>query len=86
MLISKAAETLNRVDAWRRILRYIDHGCGIRLEALRTEMRSIHSKSMKDLESVTFGVTDFDNKIREYIEAGGKPVDDAERRLTSRRY
>ena len=38
--VFKRAEDLNGVDSWRRIVRYIDHGRGIRLEALRSEVRS----------------------------------------------
>jgi hypothetical protein len=78
--IFKSAQTLNGIDAWRRLVRYIDHGRGIRLEAMRTEMRSIHLKSIKNLEGVTVGITEFDNKVRDYVEAGGKAADDEERK------
>ena len=37
----KRAETLNGLDAWRRLIRHIDHGRSIRLESLRTEIRQI---------------------------------------------
>ena len=32
--IFKGADVLQRIDAWRRIIAYIDHGTNIKLEAL----------------------------------------------------
>ena len=73
--IFKRAESLNGLDAWRRLVRHIDHGRAIRLEALRTEVRSIHLKPIKSLEQVALGIAEFENKITEYEEAGGRPVE-----------
>ena len=35
----KKADTMNGFDAWRRLIRFIDHGRGIRLETLRNDVR-----------------------------------------------
>ena len=78
--IFKSANTLNGIDAWRRLVRYIDHGRGIRLESLRTEMRSLHTRPIKSLEGVTIGITEYDNKMKEYVEAGGRPTEDEEKK------
>ena len=74
----KRAETLNGIDAWRRLVRHIDHGRSIRLEAPRTEVRSLHLKPIKSLEAVAIGIAEFENKINEYIEAGGRVMEDDE--------
>ena len=76
--IFKRAESLHGLDAWRRIVRHIDHGRSIRLGALRTEIRSLHLKPIKSLENVSLGIAEFENKINEYVEAGGKRPDEAE--------
>ncbi len=76
--IFKRAESLHGLDAWRRIVRHIDHGRSIRLEALRTEIRSLHLTPIKSLENVSLGIAEFENKINEYVEAGGKRPDEAE--------
>jgi len=78
--VFKRAEELNGLDAWRRICRYIDHGRGIRLEALRAEVRAIHLRPMKGLENVALGVAEFENKLKEYEEAGGKQTDGHEKK------
>ena len=38
------ANSLKDLEAWRRIIKYIDHGEEIKLERMRTEMKSIHSR------------------------------------------
>ena len=71
------AEVCAGLDAWRRIIRLIDSGRIIRLEQLRNEMRSIRAYPIRNLEGVTVGVAAFENKIKEYVEAGGrKPPED----------
>ena len=67
----KQAKRLNGVDAWRRVVRFIDHGRSIRLETLRREARMIHTKTIRNLEGVTIGMAEFENKIKEFVEAGG---------------
>ena len=67
----KQAKRLNGIDAWRRVVRFIDHGRSIRLETLRNEVRMIHTKSIRNLEGVTIGMAEFENKITEYVQAGG---------------
>ena len=71
------AEVCAGLDAWRRIIRLIDCGRTIRLDQLQNDMRSIRAYPIRNLEGVTVEVTAFENKIKEYVEAGGrKPPDD----------
>ena len=64
--------TVNKgVDAWRRIVRYIDHGRGIRLELMRNKWRTIRSRPIKSLEAVTIGIAEFENTVLDYVSAGG---------------
>ena len=51
------------VDAWRRIVRYIDHGRGIRLELMRNRWRTIRSRPIKSLEAVTIGIAEFETRF-----------------------
>ena len=76
----KRAETLHGIDAWRRLVRHIDHGRNIRLEALRTEVRSLHLRQIKNLENVAVGIAEFENKLNEYVEAGGPEMKDEEKK------
>ena len=62
------------IDAWRRIVQLIDNGCRIRLEQLRAEMRMITAYPIKALEGVTVGVAQFENKVRNFVEVGGRQV------------
>ena len=77
LVMLEQAEVCAGLDAWRRIIRLIDSGRTIRLEQLRNEMRSIRAYPIRNLEGVTVGVAAFENKIKEYVEAGGrKPPED----------
>jgi len=78
--VFKRADELNGLDAWRRLVRFIDHGRGIRLDALRSEVRALHLKPMTKLEHVAIGIAEFENKLREYEDAGGRRAEDAERK------
>ncbi len=69
------AEELNGLDAWRTIVRVIDNGLQQRLEDLRDEVRVIHTKRIKDLETVAIGVADFEKLLSEYVLAGGPGYD-----------
>ena len=65
------------IEAWRRLVRYIDHGREIRLETLRNEVRMIRGRFViKNLEDVVVGIAKFENKISEFVAAGGKRPDD----------
>ena len=67
------------VEAWRRISRFIDRGREIRLETLRNEVRIIWGLLViKPFEEVIIGIAQFENKIDEYIDAGGTRLDDQE--------
>ena len=68
----KQAEVCEGIDAWRRIIRLLDNGRSIRLEQLRNEIRMIRTYPIKTLEAVTVGVAEYDNKINDFVEAGGR--------------
>ena len=73
----KQAEVCEGIDAWRRIIRLLDNGRSIRLEQLRNEIRMIRAYPIKTLEAVTVGVAEYENKINDFVEAGGRrPPDD----------
>ena len=64
--------TVNKgVDAWRRIVRYIDQWRGIRFELVRNKCRTIRSRPIKSLEDVTIGIAGFENTVLDYVSAGG---------------
>ena len=73
----KAAAVFNGLDAWRRVIRMIDNGLPHQLEDLRNEVRTIHLRSMKDVENVRPGIAEFDDTLRRYHEAGGTGWRDA---------
>ena len=59
----RQAPRLAGIDAWRRIIRLIDNGRGIRLEQLRNEMRMIRAYPIKSLEGVSVGVAEYENRV-----------------------
>ena len=73
----KAATVFNGLDAWRRVIRIIDNGLPHQLEDLRSEVRTIHLRPMKDIENVHTGIAEFDDTLRRYHEAGGTGWRDA---------
>ena len=74
----KRADWNNGIDAWRRIVRQVDHGRSIRLETFRREVQDIHTRPIKTLEAVEEGVAQFENLMQEYVKAGGPESSDAE--------
>ena len=74
----RRADCLNGIDAWRRLVRQVDHGRGIRLEMLRREVQDLHARLIKSLEAVEEGVAIFENTMTEYARAGGRESTDAE--------
>ena len=68
----KQAEVCEGIDAWRRIIRLLDNGRSIRIEQLRNEIRMIRAYPIKTLEAVTVGVAEYENKINDFVEAGGR--------------
>ena len=74
----RRAECLNGIDAWRRLVRQVDHGRGIRLEMLRLEVQELHARPIKSLEAIEEGVAVFENTMTEYARAGGRESMDAE--------
>ncbi len=74
----KRADTLNGLDAWRILVRYIDHGRSIRLETLRREVKMLHMKPISSLEKVEEGIAEWENVLNEYLLAGGTAQEDSE--------
>ena len=69
---------MNGIDAWRRLVRHIGHGRGLRLDDLRHEMELMHLKLVTSLADVEQGVAAFENSIYEFAQAGGTPPPDKE--------
>ena len=69
---------INGIDAWRRLVRQVNHGRGIRLEMLRREVQELHARPIQSLEAIEEGVAVFDNTMTEYARAGGRESTDAE--------
>ena len=69
---------MNGIDAWRRLVRHIDHGRDLRLDDLRQEMKTMHLKPIKTIGDVEQGVAAFENSIYEFAQAGGTPPSDKE--------
>ena len=69
---------MDGIDAWRRLIRHIDHGLPLRLDDLRHEMKVMHLKPMKALADVEQGVAQSENSIDESIQAGGAAPSDKE--------
>ena len=77
-VVSGSAETMFRratrlhgYDAWRRLIRHVDQGREIRLSELRRNMKFVQMKPIKNLSEVEQGVAEFENKIQEFVTAGG---------------
>ncbi len=79
-IIFKRAETLNGIDAWRRLAHYVEHGKEVRLENLRREVKMLHTKPITSLDKVEEGVAEWENTMNEYALAGGTSFTDAERK------
>ena len=75
--IFDTADQLNGLDAWRRLVRHIDHGREINFEMLRREMKHIQNCTSKDIFGIEEGVANFDNVICRYTKAGGDPMRDS---------
>ncbi len=65
----KGAQTLNGLDAWRRIARHVRRGKNTRLDSLRKLVRN--PPPIKKLEDVSVGIMHFENVINDYVAAGG---------------
>ena len=63
----KRADRLNGLDAWRRLVRHIDHGRELRLDTLKGEMKTAQMKLMKGLQDIEPGVAQCEDAI------GGTP-------------
>ena len=59
---------LQGLDAWRRIIRYVNHGQSIQLEQMRTDMKTVHMRPIKNLESVAIRIAEFELRLKEYGE------------------
>ena len=78
-IFSRAGD-LRGIDAWRKIIRYIDRGKSIKLEQMRREMKTQHMKPIKNMESVAIGIGEFELRLKEYAEIGGTMPDDEEKK------
>ena len=74
------ADQLNGLDAWRRLVRHIDHGREIHLEMLRREMKHVQNRVIKDIYGIEEGIANFDNSLSRYVKAGGDQVRDNEKK------
>ena len=74
----KRADRLNGLDAWRRLVRHIDHGRELRLDQLRREMKASQMKPLKSMQDIEHGVAEFENTIQEFVQAGGLAPSDKE--------
>ena len=50
--IPKGAPGLDGFEAWRELIRFIDHGRAIRLHNVTNELRSAYMRPMKDMTNV----------------------------------
>ena len=78
--IFKNGETLNGLDAWRRVTRFIEHGRSMRLENLRSDVNQMRQRQIRGLEKVEEGIAEFETLLRDYHEAGGTKIEDGEKK------
>ena len=78
--IFDTADQLNGLDAWRRLVRHIDHGREIHVEMLRREMKHTQNLVIKDIFGIEEGIANFDKAIGRYTKAGGDPMRDGEKK------
>ena len=60
----RTSDHLRGFEAWRRLIGFIAHGKDMQLESKRTEMRTVHFKLIKNLESVPIGIAQFEFQIQ----------------------
>ena len=69
------AKALDGLDAWRVVIRQINHGESIRFETLRRQVNELHNRNIKTLDAVEEDIESFENLLRDYHQAGGmKPA------------
>ena len=61
----------NGLDAWRRTVRIIEETKPMHFEELRRQVQQVHTRPIKDLESIPTGVAQFETLIEDYEAAGG---------------
>ena len=71
-VLFKQAGRLEVIQAWRRIVRLIDNVCDSECKQLRKEVRMACAHHIRSLVHVTMGIATYDNKIRDYVDAGGR--------------
>ena len=69
--IFKRAKTLQGIDAWRVLTRYVNHGKRIRLNRLRDQVMTVRNRPIASVEKIEEGVAEFENLFAEYELAGG---------------
>ena len=69
-VLFKQTGRLEGIQAWRRILRFIDHSSDGICKQLRREVRMARSHHIRSLVHVTMRIAKYENKIRDYVDAG----------------
>ena len=69
-LLFKQAGRLEGIQAWRRIARLIENGSDGKCKQLRREVRMARSHHIRSLVHVTMRIAKYENKIRDYVDAG----------------
>ena len=69
--IFKRAKTLQGIDAWRVMTRYVNHGKRIRLNHRRDQVMTVRTRPIQSVEKIEEGVAEFENLFAEYALAGG---------------
>lgn len=67
----KRAGMMSGIEAWRRLSKTIDNGKAVKLERIRVELRKITQKPMKSIDQISAGITKYENKVQELVDAGG---------------
>ena len=68
----KGADSLQGIDAWRILTRYISQGKDIRIETLRREMKFAVARPITGLDKMEEGIAEFERAIKQYEDAGGE--------------
>ena len=74
------ANTLQGFETWRRLIKYFDRGKEIKLERMRTEMKSLHLRETKNIEGVPHGIVEIELMRKEYAALGSPSRPDSEKK------
>ena len=68
--IFKRANTLQGIDAWSVMTRYVNHCKRIRLNRVRDQVMSVRTRPISSVEKIEEGVVEFENLFADYALAG----------------